>query len=74
VFRLKDLTVKILWEHDGVLLPRRLQRRVTDIDQIGAEGEMGTVLFQDAERQKASALRFLNRFREIFSRELLPPG
>src|SRR5262249_29070674 len=44
----------------------------TDVDQVGAERQVGTVLLDDAEWQNARVLRFLQRLLEIAGRQFLP--
>ena len=42
-----------------------MQSRVPDIEEIGSQGQVGTMLFQNAEGQQAGALRLLNGRAEI---------
>ena len=49
-----------------------MQRDVTNVDQVRAERQLWTVLFQDAEREQASALRLMDGFHEVGGRQLFP--
>jgi hypothetical protein len=45
---------------------------VANVDQIGPEGQLGAVLFNDSERQHAGASRLLHRLLKIGGSKLLP--
>ena len=47
---------------------------VADVDEVGAEGQVGAVFFDDAEGQDADALRFFESLDEIGRGEFFPLG
>ena len=72
VFGLENLPEIIFGINDGILLPGAVQRGVADVDQIGAERQLRPVLLENAERQHARALSFLNGGNKVTCRELFP--
>jgi len=64
---------KIIFGKDNrVFFLGSVQRGITDVQQIGAEREMRSVLLQDAEGKQAGSLRAMNAFAEIGSGEFFP--
>src|SRR3989442_567032 len=72
LFGLEDLTEVILGKNDGVLLLDGVKGGIADVEQIGAEREMGPVLFEDTEGKQARALSLLHAFAKIRGGELFP--
>src|SRR5690349_22453383 len=72
VLCLEDLSKIILGKDDCVLLLRRIQSGVADVEQIIAQRQVEPVLLQDAERQQAYALSARNAIAELRRAELLP--
>src|SRR5467141_1504401 len=72
VLGFEDLAEIIFGKDHRVFLRRGLQRNVAHIQQIGAEREMRSVLFQNAERKKARALGLLDSRTKIRGGELFP--
>ena len=68
----EDLAEVVLGEDDGILLLYRVHHGEADVEQIGSERQMRPVLFDDAERQHANALRLMDSGNEIGSGQLLP--
>src|ERR1700746_1246378 len=56
VLGFEDLPEIIFRENNGEFFFRGVQRGVANVDQIGAEGKMRAVLFQNAEGEDAGAL------------------
>src|SRR5882762_9373660 len=74
VLGFEDLAEIIFGKDHRVFLRRSLQRNVAHIQQIGAEREMRSVLFQNAERKKARALGLLDSRTKIRGSKLFPFG
>ncbi len=68
----EDLAKVILGKDHGVFLVGGVQGRIANIEKIGPQGEMRTMLFQNAEGQQARALRLLDRQAEIACSQFLP--
>ena len=74
LLRFEDLPEVVLGKHHRVLLPDGVHHRVTHVEQVGAEGQMRPVLFEDAEGQHAHALRLMDGLHEIAGGQLFPFG
>src|SRR5690348_1456650 len=72
VSRFGNLAEVIRREDNGVFLFRGVNGGVTDIDQIGADGQLRAVLLHDAEGKQAGALRLRNGMVKIVCRQLVP--
>src|SRR4029077_17932826 len=72
VLGLGDLAEVVFGENDGILLFGGVQRSVADVEKIGAERQMWTVLFQDSEGEQAGSLRTVNAFAEVGGGEFFP--
>src|ERR1700693_454297 len=72
VLRLKYLPKEILRKDYGIFLLGSLDRRITYIQQIRTERKVGSMLFQNAERQQTSTLRLLDGIAEIARGQFLP--
>jgi len=70
--RFCDLAEIVFGEDEGVLLLGGVQRGITDIEQIGAERKMWTVLFQDSEGEQARPLGAMNSFAKVGGGEFFP--
>ena len=70
----EDLAEVVLGEDDGVLLLDSVEDGEAHIEQIGAEGKMRAVLFDDAEGQDTDALRLMDCGDEIRRSQLFPSG
>ena len=68
----ENLAEVVLGEHDRKLILRGVQRNVADIDQIVAERQMRSVLFEDPEGQQTSLLRLLDGQFKIACRQFVP--
>src|SRR5580698_3739391 len=60
VFGLENLPEVILRKDHRIFLFRGMQGCITHLEQIRPQRQMCAMLLQDAERQKAGALRLLN--------------
>ena len=65
--RFEDLPEVVFGEDDGVLLFHSVHHGEANVEQIGAERQMRSVLFDDAEGQNADALRLVDGLHEIGS-------
>src|SRR5271166_1758498 len=74
LLRFKDLSKVVLRENHGILLPHGIHHRETNIDQVGAERKMRTMLLDDPDGKQADSLRLMNGLHEVWRRELLPLG
>ena len=72
--RLEDLAEVVLGKHDGVLLLDRVHHREAHVEQVGAQRQMGAMLFDDAERQHAHALRLMDCLDEVRAGQFFPFG
>src|SRR5262245_14892785 len=72
VARFKDLSEVILREHHRIFLFGGGQADVPDVNEVGAQREVWSVLFQDAEGKQAGALRALDSLRKIWRRKFFP--
>ena len=68
----ENLAEIIFGEDDGVFLSDSVEDGVADVDEICAEGEMGAVLFNDAEGEDADVLGLLEGSDEIWRGEFFP--
>src|SRR5207253_9965821 len=60
VARFGDLAEIVFGEDDCVFLLGGMERGVADIEKIGAERQVGTVLLQNSEREKTCPLGAMN--------------
>jgi hypothetical protein len=72
MLRFEDLPEVVLWENDGILLLGGIECNVAHVEQIVAQGKMGSMLLHDAEREQAGTLRAGDAAREFSRRQLLP--
>ena len=72
VARFGNLAEIIFGEDDGVFFLGGVQRGVTHIEQIGAQGQVRPVFFQNAEGQQASSLRTMNALAEVGGGQFFP--
>jgi hypothetical protein len=70
--RFKDLTKIVFRENHDVFLFGCIQGRVTNVEQISADGQVWTVLFKYPEREQASAARLFDALHEICCGQLFP--
>ena len=68
----ENLAEIIFGEDDGIFLRDSVEDGVADVDEVGAEGEMGAVLFNDAEGEDADVLGLREGFDEIWGGEFFP--
>jgi len=57
MFRLENLPEIVFGKDDGVFLLGGIERCVSHVEQIVAQGQMQPMLLQNAEREQAGALR-----------------
>ena len=67
MLRFENLAEIIFGENDSVFLLRRMQRDITNIDQIGAERQLRSMFFENSKWQHTSALALLDAAGEIGS-------
>ena len=70
--RFENLSEIIFGKHYGILLPGGVQGCVTHVEQIGPQGQVWSMFFQDAERQNAGTLRLFDCFDEVCAGEFFP--
>ena len=70
----EDLPEVVLGKDHGVFLLNRVQRGEANVEEVSAQREMRTMLFDDAEGKQTDSLRLVNGLHEVGSRELLPLG
>src|SRR5580692_8986842 len=61
--RFQNLPEVVFRKHHRVLLLGRMKDLISDLQQIGPERQMGAMLFQNPERQKASPLGLFDSHR-----------
>ncbi len=69
---LKDLAEIILGKHDCILLPHRVENRESNIEQVGSQRQVRSVLLEDPEGQHTNPLRLMNRLDKVGPGKLLP--
>ena len=72
VLRFRDLSEVVFGKNDDVFLFRGVQSGITHVEQIGAQGEVRSMLLDDSEWQQTRALRTLDAFAEISGGEFFP--
>ncbi len=72
VARFENLSKIIFGEDNGKLLLRGGERNVPDIEQVGAEREVGAVFFENSNRKYASELSPLYGIYEVGCCQLFP--
>src|SRR5215469_1155690 len=72
VLGFEDLSEVVFGIDNRVLLCSTMERHVADVDQISAERQLRTMLFDDAKREEAGALGLLNRFHKVSRGQFLP--
>src|SRR6266576_2810865 len=72
VLRFKNLSEIIFWKNDGEFLLGGMQRRKANVEEIGSQRKMRSMLLQNAEREQARSFRLLNRRAKVSGGELFP--
>ena len=70
----EDLAEIVFGEDDGVFLLDGVHHGEADIEEVGAERKMRTMLFDDADGEHADALRLVDGLHEVGGGELFPLG
>jgi len=64
---------KIVFGKDNcIFLLSGVQRGIANVQQIGPQRQMRTVLLEDSEREQAGSLRAVNAFAEVGGSEFFP--
>lgn len=74
VFGFGNLAKVISRKDDGVFVGSGVLGGIANIDEVGAERQVRTVLFNDAERQHAYPLSLMDRGDEVGAGEFFPFG
>src|SRR5580692_2479860 len=70
--RFQNLPEVVFGKHHRVLLFGRMKDLISDLQQISPERQMGAMLFQNPERQKASGLGLFDCRPELGSGQFFP--